>query len=54
MRSIGLFPTNISFIENFGPVTKKACLNFQTKYGLNPSGKIDDQTSAFLLKMFTI
>lgn len=54
MRSIGLFPTNISFIENFGPVTKKACLDFQTKYGLNPSGKIDDQTSAFLLKMFTI
>ena len=33
----GLFPLNISFVENYGPVTKNAVIAFQKKYGIEPS-----------------
>lgn len=52
MRSIGLFPTNISLIEKFGPMTKKACLDFQAKYDLAQTGWIDQNTTQKLFKMF--
>ncbi len=44
----GLFPTNISYIENIGPVTRTALKAFQSKYGLNVTGVIDDATVAEL------
>lgn len=52
MRSIGLFPTNVSFIEKYGPMTRKACVDFQTKYGLAVSGSIDVATTQKLKVMF--
>ena len=34
----GLFPKNVAFVENFGPITQKAVMQFQVKYGLHPTG----------------
>lgn len=34
----GLFPTNVSFVESFGPITKQAVMKFQVKHGLHPTG----------------
>lgn len=34
LRSIGYFPTNISLVESFGPVTRKYLTAFQKDYGL--------------------
>lgn len=33
----GLFPVNVPEIENWGPITKKACIEFQKRYGIEPS-----------------
>jgi hypothetical protein len=52
MRSIGLFPTNIETIESFGPVTKKACVNYQSLRSLQASGIIDKSTVACLRREF--
>lgn len=52
MRSIALFPNNITYIENYGPLTKKSCLDFQSKYGLIQTGVIDGQTIQKLKIMF--
>lgn len=34
----GLFPIDVPFTENFGPITKQAVMKFQVKYGLHPTG----------------
>ena len=34
----GLFPSNVSFVEIHGPITKEAVNKFQIKYGLSPTG----------------
>lgn len=34
MRSIGKFPSNVSLVESFGPVTRSALNDFQKAYGL--------------------
>lgn len=38
LRYEGLFPTNVDFIEKFGPVTQEAVMKFQVRYGLHPTG----------------
>ena len=38
LRHEGLFPTNIAFTENLGPITKSAISKFQIKYGLSATG----------------
>lgn len=40
----GLFPNNISFIENVGPTTKKALSDFQKKYDIYITQTLDQQT----------
>lgn len=38
LRYEGLFPNNVDFVENLGPVTRDAINKFQRKYGLHPTG----------------
>jgi hypothetical protein len=52
MRSLGLFPSNISFVENFGVITKKACTDFQKMQNIPVTGIIDSTTKAKLLELF--
>jgi hypothetical protein len=33
----GLFPANTDFVENWGPVTRKACIEFQKRYNIVPA-----------------
>lgn len=50
----GLFPLNIDFTENFGPVTKTAVNKFQIKYGLSATGtgNVGPKTKAKLLELY--
>lgn len=48
----GLFPINISFVENVGPTTKKALLSFQRKYNLVVTGLIDTATKNKLSTLY--
>lgn len=34
----GLYPSNVGFVENLGPITREAINKFQVKYGLHPTG----------------
>ena len=52
LRYEGCFPTNIDFVESFGPVTKKSLAQFQQKYGLPASGQLDAATLAKIKAMF--
>ena len=52
MRSIGLFPNNITPVESFGPLTRKACLDYQRMNNLSQSGIIDKGTRALLISEF--
>ncbi len=55
LRFEGLFPSNVDFVENYGPQTSKAVSAFQRKYGLDPvgTGKIGPKTSALLYKLYS-
>lgn len=48
----GLFPTNISFIESLGPVTKKAITDFQKKYNIQQTGTLGPITKAKLTELY--
>lgn len=52
LRYEGFFPSNIDFVENFGPVTKKALIAFQIKYGIDPIGVLGPITKAKLKSLF--
>ena len=54
LRYEGLFPANIAFTENFGPVTKEAVNKFQVKYGLHPTGTgtVGPLTKAKLIQLY--
>ncbi len=52
LRSEGLFPSNIAFAENIGPITRTALINFQKKYGLPQSAIIDESTKAKLHQLY--
>jgi len=50
----GLFPINLGFVESFGPITQRAVMDFQVKYGLHPTGvpNIGPATKAKLLELY--
>jgi hypothetical protein len=52
LRYEGLFPTNVSFIESFGPVTRKAVGDFQAKYKLKVTQALDQSTKNMLSKLY--
>jgi hypothetical protein len=54
LRFEGLFPDNVEFTENFGPLTQKAVMKFQVKYGLHPTGvpSVGPKTKQKLLELF--
>lgn len=52
LRSEGLFPTNVSFINSFGPVTKKAVTDFQIRYNLPVTSQLDEATKNKLHQLY--
>ena len=52
LRYEGLFPTNISFIENLGPTTRKSIQAFQMKYKLLVTGGITDELSKKMHQLY--
>jgi hypothetical protein len=52
LQSIGLFPTNVSFVENIGPVTKDAIKKFQRSVGLIEDGTLNEATLQAINKKF--
>jgi len=52
LRSIGLFPTNVEPVENYGRITKGAVIKFQALNGVTETGILDDVTRALLIKQF--
>jgi len=49
----GMFPANVDLIENWGPVTRKACVLFQLKYNIAPAvGNFGPITKAKLLELY--
>ena len=49
----GLFPSNISETENYGPITKKAVIEFQLRYNIKPAlGVFGPLTSAKILSIY--
>lgn len=52
LRYEGLFPTNISFVENVGPTTRQAIADFQSRYGLSVTKSLDQQTQSKLHALY--
>lgn len=52
MKWEGLFPANVTEIESYGPITKKACKDFQLKYGLIADGILGPITKAKVLSIY--
>lgn len=52
MRSLGLFPVGVPYVENWGPLTRKSCTQFQTLQKLTVSGIIDAETKVRLQALF--
>ena len=49
-----LFPANVDEIENWGPVTRKACIEFQKRYNIVPAlGNFGPLTKAKLLELYS-
>ncbi len=49
----GLFPLNISEVENWGNITRMACVNFQKRYGIDPVlGNFGPLTQSKLKELF--
>ncbi len=52
MKAIALFPDDVPFVENWGPLSSSACKKFQEKYGIQQTGLIGPQTNAKLMELF--
>lgn len=53
LRFEGFFPSNVDFIEKFGPVTKAGVVKFQKKYGIMPAlGNVGPVTITNLGELF--
>ncbi len=52
LRSLGYFPTNISYVESFGPVTKDSLKKFQLAFNLKVDGILNAETVALLKAKF--
>ena len=49
----GLFPANVPEIENWGPITRTACIAFQKRYGIEPDlGNFGPITQAKLKELY--
>lgn len=48
----GIFPSNIPYAENVGPVTQKSIKTFQQKYGLSVTGSLDSPTLGKLTQLY--
>jgi hypothetical protein len=49
----GFFPLNIADVENWGNITRAACIKFQIKYGITPAaGNFGPITKAKLLELY--
>lgn len=48
----GLFPLNIAEVENWGNITRTACVAFQKRYGITPTGNFGPITKAKLTELF--
>jgi len=49
----GLFPSNLPEIENWGNVTRKACVDFQKRYNIEPAlGNFGPLTKAKLVEIY--
>src|SRR3989344_1983346 len=48
LQGPGYFPKNVAPNGNFGPVTKKAVVEFQKAYGLEQTGRVDIETRQIL------
>lgn len=52
LRSEGLFPLNVSYINSLGPVTKKAISDFQIRYNLPVTSQLDVATKNKLNQLY--
>lgn len=52
LQSIGIFPTNVSFVESYGPLTRKSVKEFKLINGLPNTDELDYQTVSLLKKVF--
>lgn len=52
LRSIGLFPQGVQFVESLGPITRQGLREFQKRNNIPQSGIIDFLTKAKLLEIF--
>lgn len=52
LRSAGFFPTNVDFVESFGPLTRGSLLNWKVANGLKSDSILDDVTKALLHVQF--
>ena len=53
LKHEGTFPSNVDSTGIFGPVTKKAVIDFQKKYNLNPPlGNVGPMTTAKLRELY--
>lgn len=52
LRSAGLFPTNVDFVESFGPLTKSSLLKWKTANGLPADSVLDTKTDNSLRAAF--
>lgn len=50
----GLFPTNVAEVENWGNITRTACIAFQKRYGIEPAlGNFGVLTRAKLAQLYS-
>lgn len=52
MKSLGFFPDDVPFVENFGNLSRASCIKFQAKYGITQTGTIGPATRAKLVELF--
>lgn len=55
LRFEGLFPTDVPYNENYGPVTKESVRKFQLKYGISPAtGTFGPITKAKITSLYPV
>ncbi len=52
LQSVGYFPTNIAFVESFGPTTKSSLMKWKASVGLSTDSILDDVTKSLLMVKF--
>lgn len=52
LRAEGFFPTNVAFVNSWGPISRAAALKFQQKYGLPQTQLLDAATKQKLFQLY--